>query len=447
MNLHETVRELAATLNRSSDDGRTDAAALTWIGETESFDLAVGMANRQEDIAATPDTLFHVGSITKCLTAEIVWRLIEAGNLQPDMPVIAAAPELSPIASVADPQLKLRHLLSHTGGLDGDVIFDAGRDKDVLRRYLSEIREIGSLAAPGAHFSYANIGFAILGRIAELTAGAAYEQLLARLLRERHGLSHVAISPTEKIRRRTALHFYTEEGAVKPDLFGPHSNIASGTVLAMSMGDLARWGASHLPAVDSGEISSITQAMRDPAVELPHSHRYQGWGAGFTLFDDMGQSLFGHDGGTAGTAASLRIAPDRRTAWAFAATGLGAAGLYREIEPALRQLSGLSESPVRMPPGGPASGRLDRYEGVYGRHGVQIVVRKETEVSLVLAVSGPMVPPIINGLSLTPLTDQVFAAQIPALNATIWVSFHDYDAEGRPALIFLLERLARRVSS
>lgn len=436
--------DIAPILEAACAGKRVDAVSLALRVGSETFALSRGLANRAEDIAATPETLFHIGSVTKSLTAEIVWSLIAAGRLSADLPVIRAAPELSHIRTLADPRLTVLHLLSHTGGLDGDVIFDAGRDRDVLRRYMAQIREIGSLFAPGEHFSYANIGYGILGRIAELASGGAFEDLLARHLGQTHGLTRFGILPLDKIRQRTALHFVEGKNGLAPDYFGPHSNIASGTVLAMSMGDLVGWAASHFASTATGEVPSLTAAMTQPVAALPHNHRYGGWGAGFTLMADRDETLIGHDGGTAGTSTFLRIAPHKRVAWALSATGSGGTAVYRDVEPILRRLAGLAPAPERVPPGGPVPSDLSVYEGRFVRDGMSFTVRRHDARSLRLGVEGPLAPGIANGLVLQPLSAKVCAMRIPALDASVWVSFHDFDEHSRPRLLFLLERMARR---
>ncbi|HEY0300626.1 MAG TPA: serine hydrolase domain-containing protein [Rhizomicrobium sp.] len=430
--------EIAPVVADACNSGSLGAAGLAVIHDGRSYEFAWGQANRLEGIEATPGTLFHIGSVTKSLTAELVWKLIAAERLSADMPVIAAAPELSHIAALADTRLTIGHLLSHTGGIDGDVIFDAGRGRDVLRRYMSQIRQIGSLFAPGEQFSYANVGYGILGRIVELAGGAAFEDVLARSLRGEHKLSKIAILPIEKIVQRTALHHVGGQ----PDYFGPYSNIASGTVLAMSMGDLARWGAAHLAA--NGRVPEWTERMRRAVVPLPHNHRYEAWGSGFTLLDGEGETLFGHDGGTAGTGTFLRIAPHHGTVWAFSATGNGSVSVYRKIEPALRRLAGLPAPPQRIPSGGPVPKDLGVYEGVYTRHGMEFTVTRAPDATFVLTIDGDMAPKSFSGLTLRPLTAQVCEMRIPSLDASVWVSFHEFDGNGKPQLLFLLERMARR---
>jgi hypothetical protein len=67
-----------------------------------------------------------------------------------------------------------------------------------------------------------------------------------------------------------------------------------------------------------------------------------------------------------------------------------------------------------------------------------------TESGLSISASGSMAPRIVDGIELHPLTAQVFEARLPALDATIWISFHDFDANGKPSLLFVLERMAKR---
>jgi CubicO group peptidase (beta-lactamase class C family) len=432
------LKDIAPILEQACARGTLDAAALAVVHDGQVFEHAWGLANRREEIAATPDTLFHIGSATKSITAELVWQLIGDGRLGLDTPVIGAAPELSHIATLRDERLTIGHLLSHTGGLDGDVIFDAGRGRDVLRRYMEQIGEIGSLHAPGSQFSYANVGYGILGRIVEVAGGQVFEDALATRLRGHHKLTRVAILPIEKIRQRTALFFSGE----RPDYFGPYSNIASGTVLAMSMGDLARWAGSHLEK--DGAVPALTEQMRRPAVALPHNHRYQGWGYGVSLLDDLGRSLIGHDGGTAGTATFMRVAPHRGTAWAMAATGGAAVAVYREVEPHLRRLAGLPDQLPRNPSGRPVPDDLSVYEGSYRRHGMTFDIAKGPDRTLIMTITGAMAPTSFSGLTLHPVTAQVFSVRIPALDAEIWASFHEFDEAGKPQLFFVLERMTRR---
>jgi CubicO group peptidase (beta-lactamase class C family) len=75
-----------------------------------------GYADVEHQVPATPDTLYHIASITKTFTAVRVHRLVEQGKLKLDDPVSKYTDE------VKDPRIKVRHLLSHTAdGTPGDA--------------------------------------------------------------------------------------------------------------------------------------------------------------------------------------------------------------------------------------------------------------------------------------------------------------------------------------
>ncbi|HOY77192.1 MAG TPA: serine hydrolase domain-containing protein, partial [Hyphomonadaceae bacterium] len=401
MSLKRAWAEIAGTLENACASGKITAASLALTTGDELHAVAAGMANQPEGVSATTDTLFHIGSVTKAMTAEIIWNLAEQRKLSVDWSAAEAAPELARISGLDDPRLTLRHLLSHTSGLDSDIVFDAGLGPDVLRNFFGKVDRIGALFDPGQHFSYSNVGYGVLGRVAELAGGAPFEEQLASLLRNQHGLTHFAIHPADKIRQQTAVLFHDGQ----PVLFGPCSSIASGTLLAMSMSDLVRWGASHA----SGKLTS-TSLMRAAAITLPHNHRYEGWGNGFALMDNLGAGLFGHDGGTAGTGTFLRIC--EQATWAMSATGPGAIGVYREIEPMLRAALELAPS-RRQGVLQELPGPLDVYEGVYSRHGADYAVSKSDDGGLIVTASGTMVAPM--SLSLRSLSARVWEAILPGL--------------------------------
>jgi CubicO group peptidase (beta-lactamase class C family) len=71
---------------------------------TEGF----GHADVERGVAATPDTLYHIASITKTFTAILVLQLVEQGKLDLDTPVSRY------VAEIKDDRIRIKHLLSHT---------------------------------------------------------------------------------------------------------------------------------------------------------------------------------------------------------------------------------------------------------------------------------------------------------------------------------------------
>ena len=112
---------------------------------------------------ASLDTRFRPGSITKLLTAvALVAQCVEDGLLGLDDP-------LASYVDGFDEGIKIRHLVTHSSGIDaGDVFVDTGDDDGALGRYIELLQGAGQLFDPGATFSYCNGGFVLAGHVVAL---------------------------------------------------------------------------------------------------------------------------------------------------------------------------------------------------------------------------------------------------------------------------------------
>jgi D-alanyl-D-alanine carboxypeptidase len=130
-----------------------------------------GYANLELKTPVTPDQLFQIGSMTKSFTALILLQLRDEGKVDLHRPVLEYLPWL-PVNMPYGP-ITAHHLLTHSSGLpDASAIFQS----DPAARHVQGF-------APGAHFHYCNLGFAILGQIIEKLDGRPWYQCLqARIL-------------------------------------------------------------------------------------------------------------------------------------------------------------------------------------------------------------------------------------------------------------------------
>lgn len=151
-------------------------------GRTQ-FVRGFGLADVQARTPVTPDTAFHIASVSKVVTGTAMMMLHEQGAFRLDDPI---APYLDfPVAHPAFPEtpITFRHLLSHTSGIADTVYnerngdFPAGGDpalqlRDFLAGYLSPngrwYAQAGSFndTKPGSAWSYSNVGIALLGYLA-----------------------------------------------------------------------------------------------------------------------------------------------------------------------------------------------------------------------------------------------------------------------------------------
>jgi CubicO group peptidase (beta-lactamase class C family) len=75
-----------------------------------------GYADVENKIPATPDTLFHLASITKTFASMLIMQLVEQGKLDLDEPVSHYSTDFK------DDSVKIKHLITHTSaGTPGEV--------------------------------------------------------------------------------------------------------------------------------------------------------------------------------------------------------------------------------------------------------------------------------------------------------------------------------------
>ena len=120
-------------------------------GSTEQVVVPHGVLSLRTGSPTTTDSLFQIGSITKVWTATVVMQLVDAGRLELDTPVAEVLPDLR----LSDPEVTrtvtIRHLLTHTSGIDGDVFTDTGRGDECLERYVALLADVAQNHPLGRH--------------------------------------------------------------------------------------------------------------------------------------------------------------------------------------------------------------------------------------------------------------------------------------------------------
>jgi CubicO group peptidase (beta-lactamase class C family) len=368
---------LADRLTTVAQEGRVPGATVAVLAGDEVIEAATGVLSTATGVETTTDSVFQIGSVTKLWTATLVMQLVDDGLLDLDKPVQSVVPEFRVVDADASAAITTRQLLSHVAGFEGDLFTDTGRNDDCVEKYLAHVAELGQLFTPGERFSYNNAGYIVLGRIVEVLRGAPYNAVLRDRLFGPLALQHTATHADEAILHRAAVGHVSPEPDTDPVpapiwSLAP-SNAPAGSMLAMSARDLLRFVQMHLAdgkAADGTTVLSAESAaaMRTRAVELPFLGMMgDAWGLGFELFDLDGGFTIGHDGGTIGQAAFLRIVPEAGVAVALLTNGGNPFPLYREVVGSvLAEVAGVRLPEMPTPP----QQRLpiddaDRFVGTY----------------------------------------------------------------------------------
>lgn len=324
-------------------------------------EAVTGVVNTRSGVPVTPDTLFMIQSITKMLTATLVMQLVDEGLVALDDPVHHHLHEFRTADEASSRRVTVRHLLTHTGGFEGDIWAPTTSGEDALERFVADlVSRARQDFAPGEQFSYCNAGFGVLGRLVEVRRGLTYEQALRTFLAEPLGIDELAFSADQALAFRTAIGHVADDphdpdSGLRPLrqwAVMPPSNPAAGNQLAMSARGLLAFARMHLsdgrsPGGDAVLAESTAQEMRrwqidHPAVLGPHSHHGLGW----WLERD---ELVEHSGGSTGVVAHLCLAPRHHLAAVVLTNSEGGGGLVDELlEPLLADLPGVVPRTPRL---------------------------------------------------------------------------------------------------
>ena len=388
MALDDISTWLDANFGRLLHEHEVPGAAIAVLANGEVIDRAAGVLSTATGVEATTDSLFQIGSITKVWTTTLVMQLVDEGRLELDVPVRTYLPDFHIADESAAAAITVRMLLCHTAGFEGDIFTDTGRGDDCVEKYVATLHDLPQLFAPGERFSYNNAGFCVLGRIVEVLRGKAYDDCLAEYLFAPLGLQHAAAGPYEAILHRAAVgHIRPEPDSAPvpaPVWCLTRSNAPAGAALAMSPRDLLTFARTHLnggTAPNGTEVLSAAgvKTMQEIQVQLPKlALMGQAWGLGWEVIQIDGPTVIGHDGGTIGQSAFLRVVPEAGVAVALLTNGGDPVRTYREVVGhVLRELAGVELPALPTPPENAQPVDASRYVGTYSCDVTDYVVSQD----------------------------------------------------------------------
>jgi CubicO group peptidase (beta-lactamase class C family) len=268
------------------------AAAVMRDGEL-IWEKAVGSADVEAGVEATPDTQYRVGSITKTFTAAAIVQLRDAGKLDLedtlDKHVEGAA--YSP---------SIRRLLSHASGLQRET-----HDESWLTlrfappEELLETLDRAEMVLPaGARFHYSNLAFALLGIVIERVSGVPYMDYVRERLLDPLGLTRLSFEPTQPAAKGYVAQPYAD--GVWEALDVDTGAWASAGQIWGTVGDLCRWAAFLADPDEAILAKKSAEEMRTVQVLSEHDRWLTGYGLGLSLRRDGDRILAGHTGSMPG---------------------------------------------------------------------------------------------------------------------------------------------------
>lgn len=185
---------------------------------------AVGQRSQNEPTPVQLDDRWHLGSITKSMTATLVARLVEAGHFEWQTTVGELLGEQVPDMQPSYRDATFLHLLSHHAGLQANlpglamlvyprVLPEAGDPRDSRTPYAVAALRQKPHAALGESFLYANNGYIVAGAMIESVLDQPWEAAIREQLFEPLGLTSAGFGPPG---RRAGEYGLSREDTAEP---------------------------------------------------------------------------------------------------------------------------------------------------------------------------------------------------------------------------------------
>jgi D-alanyl-D-alanine carboxypeptidase len=268
-----------------------------------------GVADLKTRASLGPETLFEIGSLTKAFTAVLLLQLSEERKVDLSAPVTKALPWFG--NPPGGRSLTPHDLLTHSSGLATD------REDVPTSLYMTlAARERPLGFAPGSAFHYSNLGYQILGHIAEEVSGLRYAALVRTRIFDRLGMTRSAGAITSDLRPQMATG-YVPLWDDRPPFSGEPRAEASwveyGTgdgCIASTAPDMVRWlrmlldggrGPTGRLLSDESFASLVTPAIRITPLNAT------GYSYGFNVRKVDGRTLLRHTGGMLGYTSAVLL--------------------------------------------------------------------------------------------------------------------------------------------
>lgn len=257
-----------------------------------------GLANVEYGVPITPETIFHVASVSKQFTAYALVLLAKQGRINLDDDIrkyLTWFPDLKE-------KITIRHLLHHTSGIrdQWQLLAISGTRLDDVIRQDHIVRLLGKQRAlnfkPGDDYNYSNSGFTMAGEIVKAVTGKTLRQFCDSAIFKPLGMNstHFHDDYTEIVKNR-AYSYSRKDASGFSNAILSYSN-AGATSLFTNVADMSKWLMNfyNLKVGTPQDLAVLTQRGK------LNNGRQLTYALGISNSEYKGWTAYSHSGGDAG---------------------------------------------------------------------------------------------------------------------------------------------------
>ena len=302
------VRQIDSLATAALRNGPVAALSIAVVkGRDTLVMIGYGFADVENEVPATAETVYRIGSITKQFTSAAVMQLVEQGKVGLDDEITKYFPGFPTHGQ----RILVRHLLNHTSGIPSytDIPKRWGRVAMVDLPHDSLLALVSGdslMFAPGSAFYYNNTGYYMLGMLLEKVTGQNYGDYLAQHLFSPLGLKSTRYCATGPLIQHRAQGYGVEKGALVNAQYLSMDNPFAAGALCSTVGDMVRWES----ALFGGKVVSASSLSQMTTPAKLTSNRPMPYGYGLVPDTVARHRVIGHGGGINGFISHEDYYPD-----------------------------------------------------------------------------------------------------------------------------------------
>jgi CubicO group peptidase (beta-lactamase class C family) len=294
----ELDRRLATA---QSEQRAPSLSAAVFRGAEILWTRAIGLADVEERVEATPEHAYRIGSITKTFTAVCVLQLEQAGRLELDAPLRSYVPEVP-----AGPTV--RQALAHLTGIQREPPGEIWETMQPPSReeLIAGLEDAELVLRAGESWHYSNLAYGLLGEVVMRLSQLSYAETLQRRVLDPLGLERTRLVPEEPFAKGYFVEPYSQDVRREVDLDLPETGAAMGQLWSTTA-DLARWGTFLAQGDERVLAKGVLDEMARVTVMADAERWTVAWGLGLGLYRKGDRVFAGHGGAMPGFLAMLLV--------------------------------------------------------------------------------------------------------------------------------------------
>jgi CubicO group peptidase (beta-lactamase class C family) len=275
------------------------------IGDDLVWSKGFGTIDESQRVAANPQTIYSICSISKLFTSISLMQLQEAGKVRLDDPIATYLPWATIQPAPDSGPITLRGMLSHSAGLPRESDFPYWSGPDFPFPTREEIRakivRQAALYPAESYFQYSNLGLTLVGETVEAVSGQPYAEYAKAHVLDPIGLHDTrTFMPMDLYGKRLAVGYGALKRDGTRDVVKPFNTrgITPAAGYTSTVEDLAKFASWQFKLLRTGgtnvlKASTLREMQR---VQFMDPDWKTSYGLGFSIHHQDDRTYVGHGG-------------------------------------------------------------------------------------------------------------------------------------------------------